>query len=93
VGINGGYKIVNLLGKRIVKAKELRAKKTVAFARGWPGEQLVRGPADGRGAKDRRDRGLGRDGGGPRVGGDYAGPVWAGKRWQFIFSPEEGEES
>ena len=23
----------------------------------------------------------------PRVGVDYAGPVWAGKRWRFIFEP------
>ena len=27
----------------------------------------------------------------PRVGVDYAGPGWAGKRWRFIFSPEAGE--
>lgn len=33
---------------RIIKAKELWAKKTVALARRLLGEQLVRRPADGR---------------------------------------------
>lgn len=27
---------------------------------------------------------------GPRVGVAYAGPVWAGKPWRFIFAPEAG---
>lgn len=179
---------------RIIKAKELRAKKTVAFARWLLGKQLVRRHADGRvearmiveteaydGERDRacharagrtkrtevmyaaggvwyvylcygvhemlnlvvgpQDwpaavliRGVGaasgpgrvtkalqigrelngveatRAAGGlwledhgvrvprsavtaaPRVGVDYAGPVWAGKRWRFIFAPEARDE-
>ena len=24
----------------------------------------------------------------PRIGVDYAGPVWAGKRWRFVLRPE-----
>ena len=25
----------------------------------------------------------------PRIGVDYAGPVWAGKKWRFYFDPEK----
>lgn len=25
----------------------------------------------------------------PRIGVDYAGPVWSAKRWRFIFDPQE----
>jgi len=25
----------------------------------------------------------------PRIGVDYAGPVWAGKPWRFNFDPRE----
>lgn len=30
---------------------------------------------------------------GPRVGVDYAGPVWAAKPWRFIFELRAGDEA
>lgn len=88
-----------------IEAKVFQNKNTIAVARSLLGKLLVRaGGADGEirariteveayhGATDLAcHASRGRT---PRIGVDYAGPVWSAKKWRFVLSStSSGERS